>query len=135
MSSSPVADAEDTPPPASASAADVDAAPLQARVLAWVQQRAEQGSVRVTVAGLADELQTQAESVRAHLRALAAAGQIATATATAGRQGLHIRLGAGTPDRTLRPAARTNRRYCPFCGQPSGPTGRFCGGCGEELPR
>lgn len=129
MSSSPVADAEDTPPPASASAAHVDAAPLQARVLACVQQRAEQGSVRVTVAGLADELQTQAESVRA----LAAAGQIATATA--GRQGLHIRLGAGTPDRTLRPAARTNRRYCPFCGQPSGPTRRFCGGCGEELPR
>jgi len=133
LSSSPVADAEDTPPPASAPADGVDAAPLQARVLAWVQQRAEQGSVRVTVARLASELQTHAESVRAHLRALAAAGQIATATA--GRQGLHIRLGGGTPARTPRPAARTARRYCPFCGQLSDPTWRFCGGCGEELPR
>ena len=87
----------------------------------------------VTVARLASELQTPPESVRANLRALAEAGQIPMTTA--GRQGLHIRLGGGSSARTPRPAARTTRRYCPYCGQASDPAWRFCGGCGQELPR
>ncbi len=133
VSDSAPEDAADSPTAEAAPATVVDEAPLQARVLAWVRQRAEEGSVRVTVARLASELQTQGEAVRTHLRALTEAGQLAITTA--GRQGLHIRLGGGSSARTPRPAARTGRRYCPFCGQASTPAWRFCGGCGQELPR